>query len=215
MKPLRLAATYRNGGPFPHGCGCGVVDLAAVKSPEAAIDHPAGQVMYRRHRTSRPRSSREGEDRRPRRDDNRIGGTQRGGRSVTRDWGPWLVGGGLLLLVGGPSPTTRRNSGSRRVPTRIGRYGWRGGISRSARHHGPTSSSLVPRVRLTMPAPGSRRSGRDGRHRYRRRTGRCVRRVPCRRAGRARRHSSPATSSAAWRPMTDRFRCAHWPMLPG
>jgi hypothetical protein len=66
-----------------------------------AVDHPAGQVMYRRHRTSRPCSSREGEDRRPRRDDNRIGGTKRGGRSATRDWGPWLVGGGLLLLVGG------------------------------------------------------------------------------------------------------------------
>jgi hypothetical protein len=28
-------------------------------------------------------------------------GTTREGRSVTRDWGPWLVGGGLLLLVGG------------------------------------------------------------------------------------------------------------------
>jgi len=37
----------------------------------------------------------------PRRDDNGIGGTKREGRSVTRDWGPWLVGGGLLLLVGG------------------------------------------------------------------------------------------------------------------
>jgi hypothetical protein len=30
-----------------------------------------------------------------------IGGTKHGGRSVTRDWGPWLVGGGLVLLVGG------------------------------------------------------------------------------------------------------------------
>jgi hypothetical protein len=68
---------------------------------ERAVDHLAGQVMYRRHRASRPRSSRAGEDRRPRRDDNGIGGTKREGRSVTRDWGPWLVGGGLLLLVGG------------------------------------------------------------------------------------------------------------------
>lgn len=27
--------------------------------------------------------------------------TRCGGASVTRDWGPWLVGGGLLLIVGG------------------------------------------------------------------------------------------------------------------
>src|ERR1700722_16113244 len=57
--------------------------------------------MYRRHRARRPRSCPGGGDRRRRRDDNRIGGTKREGRSVTRDWGPGLVGGGLLLGVGG------------------------------------------------------------------------------------------------------------------
>jgi hypothetical protein len=29
------------------------------------------------------------------------GGTKHVVRFVTREWGPWLVGGGLLLLVGG------------------------------------------------------------------------------------------------------------------
>jgi hypothetical protein len=57
--------------------------------------------IYPGHRTRRPNSSDEVEVRLSRRGHNGISGTDCGGRSVTRDWAPWLVGGGLLLLVGG------------------------------------------------------------------------------------------------------------------
>ena len=79
-------------------------------------------------------------------------------------------------------------------------------------HARPASPALARRV--STPDRHVRRQ-RDRRPRDRRRTGRCVRRAAVPRTWARRRRSSPATSSAAWRPMTDRCRCGRWPTPPG
>ena len=60
-----------------------------------------------------------------------------------------------------------------------------------------------------------RRVAHVRRHRHWRRAGGCARRAPRRRPGRQDSAHHPSTSLAAWRPMTDPFRCGHWPMRPG
>ena len=76
-------------------------------------------------------------------------------------------------------------------------------------------------ARTASPALARRPSNIEGgsthvrRHRHWRRTGGCARRAPRRETWAPRQRSSPVTSLAAWRPMTDPFRCGHWPMRPG